>query len=29
MIPFGQLPEVVSVLLEFDRLAKQRPVTLQ
>ena len=28
MIPFAQLPEVVSVLLEFDRLAKHRPVTL-
>jgi 2-dehydro-3-deoxyphosphooctonate aldolase (KDO 8-P synthase) len=28
MIPFAQLPEVVSVLLEFDRLAKHRPVAI-
>jgi 2-dehydro-3-deoxyphosphooctonate aldolase (KDO 8-P synthase) len=28
MIPFAQLPEVVSVLLEFDRLAKHRPVVI-
>ena len=28
MIPFAQLPEVVSVLLEFDRLAKHRPVSI-
>jgi 2-dehydro-3-deoxyphosphooctonate aldolase (KDO 8-P synthase) len=28
MIPFAQLPEVVSVLLEFDRLAKPRPVSI-
>ena len=28
MIPFAQLPGVVSVLLEFDRLAKHRPVTI-
>jgi 2-dehydro-3-deoxyphosphooctonate aldolase (KDO 8-P synthase) len=28
MIPFRQLPEVVSVLLEFDRLAKHRPVVI-
>jgi 2-dehydro-3-deoxyphosphooctonate aldolase (KDO 8-P synthase) len=28
MIPFKQLPEVVSVLLEFDRLAKHRPVVI-
>ncbi len=28
MIPFKQLPEVVSVLLEFDRLAKHHPVAV-
>jgi 2-dehydro-3-deoxyphosphooctonate aldolase (KDO 8-P synthase) len=28
MIPFRQLPEVVSMLLEFDRLAKHRPVVI-
>ena len=28
MIPFSELPGVVSVLLEFDRLAKHRPVVI-
>ncbi|HRK95503.1 MAG TPA: 3-deoxy-8-phosphooctulonate synthase [Rhodospirillales bacterium] len=28
MIPFKELPEVVSMLLEFDRLAKHRPVVI-
>lgn len=28
MIPFRQLPEVVSMLLEFDRLAKHHPVVV-
>jgi 2-dehydro-3-deoxyphosphooctonate aldolase (KDO 8-P synthase) len=28
MISFAQLPEVVEVLLRFDRLAKENPVTL-
>lgn len=28
MIPFKELPEVVSMLLEFDRLAKHRPIVI-